>query len=61
MKNKSFLIAAIAFVIVAFGASAYFMKSKQQQVSDAPPAWINEVLVRPDSYVKGPADAKVTI
>lgn len=59
MKNKSFIIGTIVVVIAAFAAAAYFMKPKP--AVDTPPAWLNEVLIRPDSYVKGPATVKVTI
>lgn len=59
MKNKSFVIGILIFVIASFALATYY--SRPTEDPPAPPEWVHEVLVRPDSYVKGPADAKVTI
>lgn len=60
--NKAFLVVTALVVLAVFGAAAYVMRAKQTPDANFDPVRADaSLLVAAHSYVKGPADAKVTI
>lgn len=60
-KNKKFVMRTFIIAIIVFGAFTYFSKQEEETQVPPLPAWVFEILVRSDSFIKGNPQAKVTV